>query len=343
VRVLVTGGAGYIGSHAARALARRGHQVVIYDNLSSGHRFLVDGFEIIIADLRDADRLAEALHGVDGVMHFAAHAYVGESVKNPRKYFDNNVQAGLILLNATIDAGVRQFVFSSTCAVYGTPEKVPITEDLPRRPINPYGVSKLFYENALEAYHQAYGLRFASLRYFNAAGADESGEIGELHDPETHLIPLALRAAARIDPELTIYGNDYPTADGTCVRDYVHVNDLADAHVLALEHLAAGGECRAFNLGTGRSHSVEEVTREIEAVTGRAVPRRFGPRRAGDPAVLVANPVLANEVLGWQITRSLRDIIASAWAWLERYPEGHGPLHPRSPASSQTSSDAPER
>jgi len=343
VRVLVTGGAGYIGSHAARALARRGHQVVIYDNLSTGYRFLADGFELLVADLRDTDRLAEALSGVDAVMHFAAHACVGESVKSPRKYFDNNVQAGLALLNATIEAGVRRFVFSSTCAVYGTPERVPINEDLPRQPINPYGVSKLFFENALEAYHRAYGLRFASLRYFNAAGADESGEIGELHDPETHLIPLALRAAAEIDPELIIYGNDYPTADGTCVRDYVHVNDLAEAHVLALEHLAAGGECRSFNLGTGRGHSVEEVTKEIEGVTGRAVPRRFGPRRAGDPAVLVANPGLANTVLGWQTTRSLGDIIASAWSWLERQPKGHGPLHSRLLASSETSSDVPAR
>jgi UDP-glucose 4-epimerase len=181
----------------------------------------------------------------------------------------------------------------------------------------------------------------ASLRYFNAAGADETGEIGELHDPETHLIPLALRAAARIDPELTIYGNDYPTADGTCVRDYVHVNDLADAHVLTLEHLAAGGECRAFNLGTGRGHSVEEVTKEIEAVTGRTVPRRFGPRRAGDPAVLVANPSLANKVLRWQTTRSLRDIIASAWAWLDGHPEGYGPRHSQSSASAGASSHMP--
>lgn len=341
MRVLVTGGAGYIGSHAARALARRGHRVVIYDNLSTGHRLLADGFDLVVADLQDAGRLAKALIGIDAVMHFAAHAYVGESVERPRKYFVNNVQAGLVLLNATIDAGVRQFVFSSTCAVYGMPEKVPITEDMPRQPINPYGVSKLFLENALEAYHQAYGLRFASLRYFNAAGADESGEIGELHDPETHLIPRALRVAAGIDPELTIYGNDYPTPDGTCVRDYVHVSDLADAHVLALEHLAAGGECRAFNLGIGRGHSVEEVAKEIEAVTGRAVPRLFGPRRAGDPAVLVANPNLANKVLGWQATRSLRDIIASAWAWLERHPKGYAPRHPQSSASSEASSDMP--
>lgn len=318
MRVLVTGGAGYIGSHAARALARRGYQVVIYDNLSTGHRFLTDGSELLIADLRDAGRLAEALRRVDAVMHFAAHAYVGESVKSPRKYFDNNVQAGLVLLNETIDAGVRQFVFSSTCAVYGTPEKVPITEDLPRQPINPYGASKLFFENALEAYDRAYGLRFASLRYFNAAGADESGNIGELHDPEPHLIPLAFRVATGLDPELTIYGNDYPTADRTCVRDYIHVNDLADAHVLALEYLAAGGESRALNLGTGRGHSVEEVVKEIEAVTGRPVRRDFGPRRAGDPAVLVADPTLAAKVLGWKACRSQRDIIATAWNWFER-------------------------
>lgn len=251
-------------------------------------------------------------------MHFAAHAYVGESEENPRKYFDNNVQAGLVLLNAMMDAGVSRFVFSSTCAVYGTPKKMPITEEIPRQPVNVYGVSKLFFENALEAYHRAYGLGFAALRYFNAAGADESGEIGELHDPETHLIPRGLRVAAGMDRELTIYGNDYPTADGTCVRDYVHVNDLAEAHVLALEYLGGGGPSGAFNLGTGRGHSVEEVTREIEAVTGRAVPRNIGARRAGDPAILVADPTLAANVLGWRARRSLRTIVTTAWSWFEK-------------------------
>src|SRR5438128_9864392 len=240
MRVLVIGGAGYIGSHTARALRDHRHEVVIYDNLSTGHEFLAKGFDLIVGDIADAAKLRTALSRVDSVVHFAAHAYVGESVINPRKYFQNNVEAALTLLNTAMDAGVRRFVFSSTCAVYGTPDKVPITEDLPRQPINPYGVSKLFFENALEAYHQAYGLRFASLRYFNAAGADESGEIGELHDPETHLIPLALRAANGTGAELQVYGSDYPTPDGTCIRDYIHVDDLADAHVKALHHLEAG-------------------------------------------------------------------------------------------------------
>src|SRR6266699_700814 len=234
--VLVVGGAGYIGSHAARVLQRKGYEVIGYDNLSTGFRELAEGFELIVGDISDSAKLAAVLRRCDGVMHFAAHAYVGESVENPRKYFSNNVEAALSLLNATLDANIRRFVFSSTCAVYGEPTKVPITEDNPRQPVNPYGTSKLFCEYALEAYDRAYGLRSARLRYFNAAGADESGEIGELHDPETHLIPLALAATGN-GSELKIFGTDYPTPDGTCVRDYIHVNDLADAHVRALQHL----------------------------------------------------------------------------------------------------------
>ena len=243
--VLVIGGAGYIGSHAARALKGAGHEVVIFDNLSTGYESLAAGFEFIKGDMLDAAALARVLPRADAVMHFAAHAYVGESVTNPRKYFRNNVEGGLALLNAALEAGVKKIIFSSTCAVYGEVSKVPIDENIPREPVNPYGVSKLFFEQALEAYDRAYGFRFASLRYFNAAGADESGEIGELHDPETHLIPLALRAAAGLGPELQIFGADYPTPDGTCIRDYIHVNDLASAHVKALEYLAGGkAECR---------------------------------------------------------------------------------------------------
>ncbi|MGB9360848.1 MAG: UDP-glucose 4-epimerase GalE, partial [Candidatus Sulfotelmatobacter sp.] len=257
--ILVVGGAGYIGSHAARALRRHGYDVVVYDNLSYGHAFLVDGFELIVADIADQDRLAQLMKRVDAVMHFAAFAQVGESVQNPRIYFQNNAVGGLTLLNTALDAGVRKFIFSSTCAVYGLPEKLPITEDTPRRPVNPYGTSKLFFENALEAYDRAYGLRYMSLRYFNAAGADESGEIGELHNPESHLIPAALKAVTGELGELELFGSDYPTPDGTCVRDYIHVNDLADAHVLALEKLETGGDSAALNLGTGVGCSVKEV------------------------------------------------------------------------------------
>ena len=226
-------------------------------------------------------------------MHFAAHAYVGESVTNPKKYFHNNVEGGLSLLNAALDAGVKKIIFSSTCAVYGEPAKVPIEENTPRQPVNPYGVSKMFFEQALEAYDRAYGFRYASLRYFNAAGADESGEIGELHDPETHLIPLALAAAAGQASELRVFGSDYPTPDGTCIRDYIHVNDLASAHVKALEYLAAGNESVAVNVGTGTGASVQEVISSVEDVTGKKVPHTMVPRRPGDPPRLVANPAKA--------------------------------------------------
>jgi UDP-arabinose 4-epimerase len=316
--VLVIGGAGYIGSHAARTLRRRGHEVLIYDNLSTGHAFLAAGFELVRGDLADAATLSATLRRVDSVMHFAAHAYVGESVENPRKYFRNNVEGGLVLLNACLDCDVRRLIFSSTCAVYGIPAEVPIPEDTPRQPVNPYGVSKLFLENALEAYDRAYGLRFASLRYFNAAGADESGEIGELHDPESHLIPSALLAATGARPELELFGTDYPTPDGTCVRDYIHVNDLADAHASALEHLAGGGNSLALNLGTGRGYSVKEVLNKVEQVTGRRVPTRIAARRPGDPPALVADPALAQKLLRWKATRSLDDIVTTAWRWMQQ-------------------------
>ena len=318
VVVLVVGGAGYIGSHAARALRRAGHEGIIFDNLSTGYEFLAAGFELVKGDVLDAAALAQALPRADAIMHFAAHAYVGESVSNPKKYFHNNVEGGLSLLNAALAAGVKKIIFSSTCAVYGEPAKVPIDEGTPRQPVNPYGVSKLFFEQALESYDRAYGFRFASLRYFNAAGADESGEIGELHDPETHLIPLALGAAAGLAPELEVFGSDYPTPDGTCIRDYIHVNDLADVHVKALEHLVAGRDSFAVNVGTGQGHSVQEVILEVERVTGRPVPRRMGPRRAGDPPMLVANPAKAQALLKWKATRGLHDVVATAWNWMDR-------------------------
>jgi UDP-glucose-4-epimerase GalE len=318
VVVLVIGGAGYIGSHAARALQRSGHRPVIYDNLSTGHSFFADGLELVRGDVLDQSSLASVLKPVDAIMHFAAHAYVGESVTNPRKYFRNNVEGGLSLLNTAIDVGVKTIVFSSTCAVYGEPSKSPIPENTVRQPVNPYGVSKLFFEQALEAYDRAYGLRFASLRYFNAAGADESGDIGELHEPETHLIPLALQASAGIGPALNVFGSDYPTPDGTCIRDYIHVNDLADAHVKAIEHLKTGHDSFAVNLGTGRGHSVQEVISTVEEVTGHPVPRRVGPRRTGDPAALVADPSRAHALLQWKAKRTLRETIATAWNWMER-------------------------
>jgi len=249
-------------------------------------------------------------------MHFAAYAYVGESVVNPRKYFQNNVAGGLSLLNAAVDSNVRKFIFSSTCAVYGVPVKVPIAEENPRLPVNPYGVSKLMFERALEAYQQAYGLRFVSFRYFNAAGADEEGRAGEEHDPETHLIPSVFEAVHGDRPALEIYGDDYPTPDGTCVRDYIHVSDLAEAHVLGLEYLEQGNSA-ALNLGTGKGHSVREVISTIERVTGREVPKRMAARRAGDPPELVADPSLAEKTLHWKATRSLEQIVATAWKWSE--------------------------
>jgi len=290
----------------------------VYDNLSTGYQRLAQGFELIIGDITDQAKLRPALARCDAVMHFAAHAYVGESVQNPRKYFRNNVEAALSLLNDALDAGVRRFVFSSTCAVYGVPGKIPITEATPREPVNPYGASKLFFEHALEAYSRAYGLRSARLRYFNAAGADESGEIGELHDPETHLIPLALAAAAPGSAQLQVFGSDYPTPDGTCIRDYIHVNDLAEAHVRALQHLENGGDSLALNLGTGRGHSVLEVIQAAEAATGYPVRRTLSPRRPGDPPVLVADVTQSQKVLGWQATHTLADIVSSAWVWMQK-------------------------
>jgi UDP-glucose-4-epimerase GalE len=318
--VLVIGGAGYIGSHAARALKRAGHDVIIFDNLSTGFEPLAAGFEFVKGDVLDRSALDGVLVRADAIMHFAAHAYVGESVTNPRKYFHNNVEGGLSLLNAALDAGVKKIIFSSTCAVYGEPAKVPIEENTVRQPVNPYGVSKLMFEQMLEAYDRAYGFRYASLRYFNAAGADESGEIGELHDPETHLIPLALKAAAGWGPELQVFGSDYPTPDGTCVRDYIHVNDLASAHVKALDHLAAGKDSFALNVGTGTGYSVQQVISAVEEATGKRVPRKIGPRRAGDPPALVANPAKAQALLQWKATRGLPEIVATAWKWMQKQP-----------------------
>jgi UDP-glucose-4-epimerase GalE len=318
--ILVVGGSGYIGSHAVRALRRHGFEPIVYDNLSTGYKILARGSELIVGDIEDRAKLLAVLPRVDAIMHFAALAYVGESVQNPEKYFRNNVQAALTLLNAAKECGIRKFVFSSTCAVYGTPTSVPINESTPRQPINPYGSSKLFFENALEAYDPAYGIRYASLRYFNAAGADESGEIGEMHVPETHLIPLVLAAAAGTAPPLQIYGSDYPTPDGTCIRDYIHVNDLAEAHVLALEYLENEKKSFAANLGTGRGYSVLEVIGAVERITGLKVPHNLTARRPGDPPALVADASRAEKLLKWKANRSLDEIVSTAWNWMKHSP-----------------------
>src|SRR5579863_248003 len=319
LKVLVVGGAGYIGSHTARVLRRAGIDVLIYDNLSTGFDFLAKSFEMVVGDVHDSKKLLEAVKQTDAVMHFAANHYVGESVVNPRKYYRNNVEGGLSLLNAVLEAGRKSIViFSSTCSVYGAPSKMPITEDFPLAPINPYGVSKVFFEQALESYDTAYGIRYASLRYFNAAGADESGEVGECHEPEPHLIPLALRAAAGFGGELQVYGTDYPTPDGTCVRDYTNVVDLAEAHVKALQHLLAGNPSFTVNLGTGEGSSVKVVISTIEEVTGKKVPKKIVPRRPGDPPALVADPRKAQQLLQWKTKRSLRDSVSTAWKWMQK-------------------------
>ena len=315
--ILVVGGAGYIGSHTAHALRRQGHEVIIYDNLSTGYASLADGFELVIGDISDSTKLTPLLARVDAVIHFAAYAYVGESVENPRKYFQNNVLGGIGLLNAVMDSSVRKFIFSSTCAVYGVPVKVPMDEDNPRLPVNPYGASKLAFEFALESYGRAYGLRFVAFRYFNASGADENGKIGEMHEPETHLIPAVFEAVKGKRPALQIFGDDYPTLDGTCVRDYIHVSDLAEAHVLGLDCIDKG-DSAALNLGTGRGYSVKEVISTIEKVTGRKVPWRLAPRRPGDPPALIADPSRAEKLLNWKAKRSLEDIVSTAWKWAER-------------------------
>jgi UDP-arabinose 4-epimerase len=319
--VLVTGGAGYIGSHACKMLSRAGHHPVVFDKLSRGHREAVRWGPFVEGDLADRKRLVASIreHRVSAVMHFAAFAYVGESVADPALYYQNNLSGTLSLLDAMRETGLEKIVFSSTCATYGMPEVVPIRETAPQLPVNPYGETKLAIERALLWYHQAYGLRSMSLRYFNAAGADPEGEIGELHEPETHLIPLILHTALGKRPHVDIYGTDYPTPDGTAIRDYIHVEDLAEAHLRALEHLCAGGEGAALNLGTGSGHSVREVIAAAEAISGRPIARREVARRPGDAPILVADPGLAAQQLGWRTRCSdLETIIGTAFAWHKR-------------------------
>jgi UDP-glucose-4-epimerase GalE len=323
--VLVTGGAGYIGSHACKALARAGCRVVVYDNLVAGHREAARYGELVEGDIADvaAVRAALARYGASAVMHFAAFLDVGESVRDPARYYRNNVVGTLGVLEAMAAESVKQFVFSSTCATYGEPAEAPITESHPQRPINAYGESKLAIERALPHFERAYGIRWIALRYFNAAGADPDGEIGEDHSPEIHLIPRAIEAASGGRP-LQVFGDDYPTPDGTCLRDYIHVSDLADAHVLALDALDRQTSSQAYNVGTGTPQSVRQAIDSVERVTARKVPWTLAPRRPGDPAVLYAAAARARTELGWAPRLAdLDQIVGTAWQWHRAHPRGY--------------------
>jgi UDP-glucose-4-epimerase GalE len=324
MRVLVTGGAGYVGSHAAKRLAESGHHVIIVDNMAEGHRPAAGRLSLVVADLLDRESIVAALreHKIDAVMHFAAFAYVGVSVREPAVYYQNNIVGSLALLDAMRTAGVNRIVFSSSCATYGIPERVPITEDHSQNPISPYGFTKFVIERALSDYSHAYELGYAALRYFNASGAAADGSIGEDHDPETHLIPLVLQVALGQRECVEIFGTDYPTPDGTCIRDYIHVDDLATAHVAALEKLEAGAQLK-LNLGTGHGASVREVIDLCREVTGHPIPTRAVARREGDPPALVADVSAAKRTLGWQARYSMREIVESAWAWHKKHPRGY--------------------
>lgn len=325
MKILVAGGAGYIGSHAVRYLRRAGHDVWVYDNLSRGHRQAVPAECLIEGELEDRGRVAEVLRDkqIEAVMHFAAFALVGESVSDPALYYRNNVVAAISLAEAMRDAGVRKIVFSSTTATYGEPEKQPINEETRQEPINPYGFTKLVFEHVLADYARAYQWGYAALRYFNAAGAAPEGDLGEDHDPESHLIPIVLQVALGQRDEIVIFGDDYATPDGTCIRDYVHVQDLADAHLRALEKLQPG-EGLHLNLGTGRGQSVRQVVEACRRVTGHPIPERMGTRRPGDPPELVADASRAAEVLGWEPQyRDIESIVETAWKWHSTHPRGY--------------------
>lgn len=326
MNIFIPGGAGYVGSHCVRRLVAAGHRVTVYDNLCAGHRQAVDpGAEFIEGDLADAARLRALLGGgaFDAVMHFAAFLNVGESVHKPLAYWRNNVANTINLLEAMRDAGVRKLVFSSTCAVYGEPQRMPITEDLPKNPINPYGATKLAVEYMLRDCAGGWGLGAIALRYFNASGAASDGSIGEHHDPEIHLIPLVLKVALGQRDHIKIFGRDYPTPDGTCIRDYIHVEDLAEAHLLAIEGLQ-DGVFEAFNVGTGRGHSVLEIIEAARTATGHAIPAQDAPRRPGDPPQLYASSDKLRERFGWRPNFSdVRETIASAWRWHQAHPRGY--------------------
>lgn len=321
MNVLVTGGAGYIGSHTCKQLKKHGLNPIVYDNLSRGHKKFVQWGPLIEGDILDTEKVKKTLveHQIQAVLHFAAFAYVGESVENPSLYYKNNVHGTLSLLEAMLKSNVKKFVFSSTCATYGVPEKVPLIEDMPQSPINPYGQTKLMIEKILKDYGPAYGLKSVCLRYFNAAGADQEGMIGECHEPETHLIPLAIEAALH-NKTMKIFGNDYPTPDGTCLRDYIHVTDLAEAHVLALKYLdKAEKEFNYFNLGNGKGFSVQEIIKAVEDVSAKKVNAEIYPRRAGDPAALVSDSAKAKRHLQWEpkIT-DIKEIIRTAYNWHQK-------------------------
>lgn len=325
--VLVTGGAGYIGSHAVAALQERGEKIVIIDNLQQGHREALLGGKLYEGDLRDAafmDSVFQENRDIDAVIHFAANSLVGESMKDPGKYYHNNVFGTLCLLEKMNEYNVRKIVFSSTAATYGEPENVPIDEYDRTLPTNAYGETKLAMEKMMKWFDVAHNIKFVSLRYFNAAGAHESGKIGEDHSPETHLIPIVLQAALGQRPHISVFGEDYDTPDGTCIRDYIHVSDLADAHVLAVDRLRTGADSSVYNLGNGTGFSVKEVIDIARAVTGKEIPAVMEARRAGDPAVLVASSDRARQELGWNPKRNkLEDIIKSAWSWHEANPNGY--------------------
>lgn len=325
--VLVTGGAGYIGSCMVRELQRRGYDTVVYDNLDTGHRRAVGGVPFVEADISNTYQLLKTMvdYRVDSVLHFAAKSLVGESLEKPGKYYRNNVCGTLSLLEAMRRAGVNRIVFSSTAAIYGEPEEVPITEDSPQKPTNVYGQSKLMIEKILSDFETAHGIKYMSLRYFNAAGADPEGNVGEDHNPETHLIPIIMQVLLGKRKKLSIFGTDYPTPDGTCIRDYVHVLDLADAHILALERLKNGGDSQAYNLGCQSGYSVREVIDTVEKVTGKRVPCEEAPPRPGDPATLVASSKKIKKQLGWTPRfNSLKKIIQTAWNWHKNNPDGYG-------------------
>lgn len=326
MRILVTGGAGYVGSHASRILDRTGHDVWVYDSLVYGHRAAALPEKLIEGDLMDREKLVEVLrqHDIEAVMHFAAFAYVGESVEQPHKYYQNNVVAALNLMEAMREADVKRFVFSSTTATYGEPDAIPICEDERQDPINPYGFTKLVIERALDDYAKAYDWGYAALRYFNASGASPDGDIGEDHTPETHLIPLVLQVALGQREHITIFGDDYPTPDGTCIRDYIHVDDLGSAHGSALEKLEPGKGIK-LNLGTGRGTSVRELVDACRRVTGHAIPEVMGARRPGDPPELVADSSRAQELLQWTPKyMDIESIVETAWRWHQSHPQGYG-------------------
>jgi UDP-arabinose 4-epimerase len=317
--ILVTGGAGYIGSHACKALSQAGYTPVTYDNLEYGHKWAVKWGPLEIGDIKDRSRLDQVIekYRPEAVMHFAAYAYVSESVENPGKYYRNNVAGTLTLLEAIRDKEIKNIIFSSTCATYGIPEQTPLTEDHPQYPINPYGSGKLMIEKMLQDFHTAHGIRFVSLRYFNAAGADPEGDIGEDHNPETHLIPLVLDVASGKSENIKIFGTDYDTPDGTCIRDYIHVTDLADAHVLSLKYLQNDGKSDFFNLGNGNGFSVKEVIETAKTITGKGIPAQSAARRPGDPSVLIGSSDKAREVLGWRPEYDrLETIFETAWNWV---------------------------